>query len=203
MSSFKHESDFKTWAFRIAHNYLLNHLDRQKRQQLNFSMFAKDLAEGQKEGVVAGSIEKKLWVEEVKIGCSNGMLQCLDPASRMTYLLGEILEFNSTEGAFIQEISSETFRKRLSRARQKINEFTKVHCGLVNANNPCRCHKKIEDAIEKRCVDLKNLLFASRSLISTIAEVENAVQLIQSNPTYDLPEKVLSEIREIVGRRFV
>ena len=123
--------------------------------------------------------------------------------NRMTYLLGEILEFNSIEGAFIQEISPETFRKRLSRQDKKINEFTKVDCGLINANNPCRCHKKIEDAIEKRRVDLKNLLFASRSLISTIAEVENAVQLIQSNPIYDLPENVLSEIREIVGRRFV
>lgn len=147
---------------------------------------------------VANDAEKKLWVEEVKIGCSNGMLQCLDAESRITYILGEILEFNSTEGGYIQNIPAETFRKRLSRARTRINEFTQNHCGLVNIANNCRCFKKVDDAIHKKRMDKNNLLFASHDLISSIAVVENAAGLIKSNPEYAFDRQRLDEVKKIL-----
>ena len=202
LSSFKNESHFTTWTYRIATNYLLNLLDKQKRQQLHFEVFASDLAQGLNHNYLANDAEKKLLVEEVKIGCSTGMLQCLDAESRMTYVLGEILELDSNEGAYIQEITAEAFRKRLSRARTKINEFTKGHCGLVNPENPCRCHKKVDDAIAKNRVNPNHLLFASQQLISSIANVENAASLIQKNPEYDLPKDKLDEIKKIVETTF-
>ena len=198
LSSFNFESHFSTWTYRIATNYLLNLLDKQKRQQMNFDIFAKDLAEGHNHYYNANNAEKKLLVEEVKIGCSTGMLQCLDTESRITYVVGEILEFNSTEGAYIQDITPDTFRKRLSRAREKINEFTKQNCGLVNPQNNCRCHKKVDDAIIKNRINPNNLLFASKELITSIAEVETATGLIQSNPNYEYPKQRLNEIKKIL-----
>lgn len=198
LSNFNFESNFTTWTYRIATNYLLNLLDKEKRQQLNFEKFAKDLAEGLNHNYSVNNAEKKLLVEEVKIGCSTGMLQCLDSTSRITYVVGEILEFNSTDGAYIQEISPETFRKRLSRARTKINEFTKQNCGLVNPENDCRCHKKVDNAIATKRVNPNNLLFASKELITNIAEVETATGLIQTNPNFVLPLQRLNEIRKIL-----
>lgn len=198
LSSFNFESNFTTWTYRIATNYLLNILDKEKRQQLNFDIFAKDLAQGLNHNYNVNSAEKKLLVEEVKIGCSTGMLQCLDTESRITYVVGEILEFNSTDGAYIQDISPETFRKRLSRARTKINEFTKNNCGLVNPNNACRCHKKVDNAITTNKVNPTNLLFASKALITSIAEVETATGLIQTNPNFEYPEQRLNEIKKIL-----
>jgi RNA polymerase sigma factor (sigma-70 family) len=169
LSSFRFESNFTTWTYRIATNYLLNIVDKEKRQKLNFDIFAKDLAQGLNHNYNLNDAENKLLVEEVKIGCSTGMLQCLDTESRITYVIGEILEFNSTDGAYIQDISPETFRKRLSRARTKINEFTKQNCGLVNPENACRCHKKVNNAIATKRIDPNSLLFASKELISSIA----------------------------------
>jgi len=198
LSSFNYESNFTTWTYRIATNYLLNQLDKQNRQQLNFDIFAKDLVQGLNHNYNVNDVEKKLLVEEVKIGCSIGMLQCLDSESRITYVVGEILDFNSTDGAYIQDITSETFRKRLSRARTKINEFTKQNCGLVNPQNDCRCHKKVDNAIATKRVNPNNLLFASKDLISSIAEVESATGLIQTNPVFKYPEKRLNEIKKIV-----
>lgn len=198
LSSFKNESNFTTWTYRIATNYLLNLIDKQKRQQLNFEMFALDLSQGLNHNYLANDAEKKLLVEEVKIGCSTGMLQCLDAESRITYILGEILELDSIEGAYIQDISPEAFRKRLSRARTKINEFTKGHCGLVNPENPCRCHKKVDDASTKKRLNPNYLLFASKELITSIADVEDAAGLIQSNPEYNLPNFKLNEIKRIL-----
>lgn len=198
LSSFNFESNFTTWTYRIATNYLLNKLDKQKRQQLNFDIFAKDLAQGLNHSYSVNDAEKKLLVEEVKIGCSTGMLQCLDKESRISYVVGEILEFNSTEGAYIQDISAETFRKRLSRARIKIDEFTKQNCGLVNPQNACRCHKKVDNAIATKRVNPHSLLFASRDLITSIAEVESAAGLIQTNPDFEYPEQRLNEIKKIL-----
>jgi hypothetical protein len=43
---FKNESNFTTWTYPIATNYLLNLIDKQKRQQINFEMFAVDLSQG-------------------------------------------------------------------------------------------------------------------------------------------------------------
>jgi RNA polymerase sigma factor (sigma-70 family) len=202
LSSFNFESSFTTWTYRIATNYLLNLLDKQKRQQLNFEVFAKDLAEGLNHNYKIDNIEKQLWVEEVKIGCSTGMLQCLDAESRITYVLGEILEFNSIEGGYIQNISPETFRKRLSRAREKINTFTQQNCGLVNPKNACRCHKKVDDALNKKRIYPHNLLFASKELITSISEVETATALIQSNPEYQYPEERLNEIKKLLEVQF-
>lgn len=198
LSSFNFESNFTTWTYRIATNYLLNQLDKEKRQQLNFKIFAKDLAQGLNNNYNANTAEKNLLVEEVKIGCSTGMLQCLDTESRITYVVGEILEYNSTDGAYIQNITPETFRKRLSRAREKINEFTKQNCGLVNSKNVCRCHKKVDNAIATNRVNPQYLLFASKDFITSIAEVETATGLIQSNPNFEYPEQRLNEIKRIL-----
>ncbi len=195
LSSFNFESNFTTWTYRIATNYLINQLDKEKRQQINFEIFSKDLAEGLNNNYNANTAEKKILVEEVKIGCSTGMLQCLDSESRITYVVGEILEYNSTDGAYIQDITPETFRKRLSRARTKINEFTKRNCGLVNPNNACRCHKKVDDAITKNRINPNHLLFASIELITSITEVETATGLIQTNPNFEFPEQRLNEIK--------
>lgn len=198
LSSFHFESNFTTWTYRIATNYLLNILGKEKKQQLNFDIFAKDLAQGLNHSYNINNAEKKLFVEEVKIGCSTGMLQCLDTESRITYVVGEILEFNSIDGAYIQNISPETFRKRLSRARRKINEFTKQNCGLVNSGNTCRCHKKVENSIATKRLNPNNLLFASQELISSIAEVETAAGLIQTNPNFEYPQHRLNEIKKIL-----
>lgn len=126
------------------------------------------------------------------------MLQCLDAESRITYVVGEILEFNSTDGAFIQDITPETFRKRLSRARTKINEFTMQNCVLVNTGNACRCHKKVDHAIATYRLNPSNLLFASKELISSISEVETATGLIQTNPNFEFPKQRLNEIKKIL-----
>ncbi len=54
--------------------------------------------------------EPSLLVEKVKIGCTLGMLQCLDRPHRLAYVLGEILDMSGPEGAEALEITREVFR---------------------------------------------------------------------------------------------
>lgn len=73
-----------------------------------------------------------------------------------------------------------------------------LYCGIVNSANPCRCSKKVEDAIHKKRVNPNHLLFASHALISNIATVENAAGLIKSNPEYKFQEEKLNEIKRVL-----
>src|SRR5712692_4081176 len=150
LSSFRSNSRFLTWVYRIAANYLISaRRSRVEAQGLTFEQFATDLADGLSDAST-GSDEwpaaKAVLLDEVKIGCMHALLTCLDRPHRLAYVLGEILEFEGPEAARVLGISAAAFRKRLSRARDAIVGFTRTHCGLVDADNPCRCIRRLPRA---------------------------------------------------------
>jgi RNA polymerase sigma factor (sigma-70 family) len=117
LAQFDFRSKLKTWVYRIAVNYLLDVKKSPVEQvRLNFQRFGDDLVDGLSSGGPADS-ERSLLVEEVKIGCTLGMLQCLDRPHRLAYVLGEILDLSGPDSAEALEIPPELFRKRLQHAR--------------------------------------------------------------------------------------
>ena len=99
LALFDFRSRLRTWVYRVAANYLLDVKKSSiEKQSLTFDRFADDLAEGQSAAGPADE-ERALLVEEVKIGCTVAMLQCLDRPHRLAYVLGEVLDFSAPEGA--------------------------------------------------------------------------------------------------------
>lgn len=147
LSQFTFQSRLKTWAYRVAVNYIL---DTKKsaieRLHLGFDRFADDLAEGL-QPASAGDAEASVLIDEVKVGCSLAMLQCLDRPHRLAYVLGEILELSGPEAVEVLEISPALFRKRLQIARETIIQFTRSHCGLVSDAAPCRCNRRVSNVV--------------------------------------------------------
>lgn len=70
------------------------------------------------------------------------MLLCLDRKQRLIFTLGEIFGASDTIGSEVLEMTADNFRQCLVRARRDLYQFMHSQCGLVNANNPCRCPKK-------------------------------------------------------------
>ena len=165
LGSFRGQSRFRTWAYRVACNTLisLRKKGRMERVALSFDDFAEDLDRGLSEsrGGEIGDPERALLLEEVKIGCTLGMLLCLDREHRLAYIVGEILEMDHHEAAEALGIPPATFRKRLSRARQGIMNLMMSRCGLVNPANSCRCARRVETACALGRVNPDRLLFAS------------------------------------------
>jgi RNA polymerase sigma factor (sigma-70 family) len=198
LASFRGESSFSTWVYRIAANHLL--MWRQSRveaQTLSFEAFGEDLKDGLSDK--AARPDDVLLLQEIRVGCTLGMLLCLDRPHRLAYILGEILEIEGKEAAKILGVSGGNFRKRLERARAKIVEFTQDHCGLVNRDNECRCHKRVERAIGLNRVDPERLLFARDpegacrfpqvlSNIRQLQETQRAVALFRAHPEYAVPD---------------
>lgn len=205
LSDFKGESTFTTWVYRIATNYLLTHLSKSiKTQTMSFDVLSENLSNGilADNGFNQNLGEQNLLVQEIKIGCTNGMLQCLDNDSRATYILGDILNFNSIEGANIQNINPEAFRKRLSRAREQLFTFMQTNCGIAQPKNNCRCKKQIGHCVSTNKVNPKKLLFATNGedvrLLESINLADDTVKLFQTNPDYEMPEKEIKELKRIL-----
>src|SRR5438128_6150736 len=86
LSRFDFRSKLKTWVYRVAVNYILDvKKSPVERMHLSFEHFAEDLAEGLSSDGPA-SAERSLLTEEVKLGCTLGMLQCLDRPQRLVYV---------------------------------------------------------------------------------------------------------------------
>ena len=162
LSRFDFRSTLKTWVYRVAVNYILDVKKSPiERMHLNFQRFAGDLVEGlSSEG--PADAERSLLVEEVKIGCTLGLLQCLDRPHRLAYVLGEILDLSGPEAAEALGISAELFRKRLGHARRAIETFTRSHCGLASDSAACACHRRVPEAVRLGRVHTDALAFAER-----------------------------------------
>ncbi len=176
LSSFRGESAFRTWAYRVASNHVLNwRRGRAEVAVADFGSFGEkldelpdlDLAE-----MVVPEAERRLLAEETRIACLSGMLLCLDRAQRLTFVLGEIFEVSDVLGGEILEISRENFRQRLSRARHDLYAFMRGKCGLAAPENPCRCPRKTRGAIRAGIVDPKNLRFVA----SRVAVIERSAE---------------------------
>lgn len=164
LSSFKMESSFRTWAYRIVVNHVLN-MKKSRGESRHFSTFSEygksidktpdfELSEDTNLSFDAETI-----IEEVKISCLNGMLLCLNREQRVIFILGSIFGVSDLAGCEIMEISRENFRQKLSRARKELFNFMNDKCGLINKSNPCRCHKKTKALVDSGYVNPERLLF--------------------------------------------
>jgi RNA polymerase sigma factor (sigma-70 family) len=174
LAQFDHRSRLKTWVYRVAVNYLLDvKKSPVERMHLSFQAFGDDLVEGLSSDGPADA-EHSALVEEVKIGCTLGMLQCLDRAHRLAYVLGEILELSGPDCAEALGISPELFRKRLQHARTAIEAFTRAHCGLASDTAACGCHRRVPAALRLGRVHLHALDFAPQP--SSYKEIRGLVR---------------------------
>ncbi len=168
LSSYRRESAFRTWAYRIAVNHLLS--CRRSRAECaikSFECYGRSLdatPDDEWPDESGASPDSSLLTEEVKIGCMTGMLLCLDREQRLVFVLGEIFEATDALGAELLDISRENFRQKLSRARSQLYGFMKGKCGLANPANPCRCARKTQGFIRAGIVDPERLQFTGPHL---------------------------------------
>lgn len=202
LSAFNGNSSLKTWSYRIATNHLIN-IKKSMAEKNTFSLdeFSTYIKSGLDQ-TEYNQPDKDLLALEVKLSCSTGLLLCLTREQRITYLLGEVFEVDSNEGAFITETTAENFRKRLSLAREKIRNFMQGHCGLINAENPCRCNKRINSGLEIKRINPEQLNFADKfsqsEVVYQVEELISVATLYKTQPIYDTPERLISEIKQLI-----
>ncbi|WP_378183792.1 RNA polymerase sigma factor [Aquimarina sp. SS2-1] len=207
LSTYQYKSQFTTWVYRVATNYLLTEKGKKAKEFVMPFEDYEDLIDLGQSDVVRYSKNEgvlSLLEEEVKVSCTQGLLLCLGEEDRIVYILSEILDFNGKEGSEIMEITAENFRKKLSRSRRKIRNFLNKKCGLVNSKNPCRCNRKIDFLIDQQIINPKDLRFAhfsnrSIDLVRQISDLEKSIAIYRSTPDVPAPDIVMKTIRQILN----
>jgi RNA polymerase sigma factor (sigma-70 family) len=212
LGTFRGESTFSTWVHRIATNHLLNvRKSRVERDAMTFERFGEQLADGLDEIAApeAAGPDQALLEEEVKIGCTHGMLLCLDRDDRIAYVLGDVFGMRSEDAAEVLGVTPAAFRKRLSRARERLREFMRGHCGLISADAACRCQRRVRRAVEIGRVAPERLLFAgqvvaprpSLPVIEQVGEMEelhDIAEVFRSHPRYVSRVQLVDDVRAIL-----
>lgn len=214
LSTFRGESLFRTWLYRLVINHLLNMKRASTEAELiTFEDYGRGLdnipaADLPDPNVVSADV--RLLVHEARIGCTSGMLLCLDREQRIVYVLGGIFGVSDRVGAELLNISRDSFRQKLARARRDLHNFMEDKCGLVKASNPCRCAKKTQGFIKAGYLDPQKLLFARERIVRVreVAEKRSGdldaldaayAEIYRDHPFQDSPD-FFASLRALIER---
>ncbi len=180
LSSFRGDSLFTTWVFSIAVNHLKNYKKHMfAHYPLSFEYYGDDIENGKIQDVpdLTQNVEKNILAEELKMSCTNVMLQCLDTESRCIFILGTMFKVDSRIAGDILEMTPEAYRQRLSRIRRKMAGFLEQYCGEYGSGR-CKCKDRVNYAIQSHRINPFQLdyMTATDIPIETMLDVKSAME---------------------------
>ena len=210
LSSFRGDSSFTTWVFRIAVNHLKNCKKHMfARYPLRFEYYGDDIENGKIQDVpdLTQNVERDILAEELKMSCTNVMLQCLDKESRCIFILGTMFKIDSRVAGDILEMTPEAYRQRLSRIRKKMADFLGQYCG-EDGSGRCKCKDRMNYAIQNHRINPLRLdyMTATEIPMETICAVKDAMEEIDDLSQdfsfckpYQSPERMKHLIMELLN----
>ncbi|MFY8022134.1 MAG: RNA polymerase sigma factor [Bacteroidia bacterium] len=202
LKTFKGESQFRTWLYRIAFNHFLNTPKRKIELLLESepSHYAGFSSENEQDAINEEEIE------EVRILCSTAMLMCLNREQRLLYIIGEIFGADHHLGADLFNLTPANYRVRLHRTKSDLFNFVSGKCGIINPENPCRCPKKTRFLVDKGIVDKTNFKFNAdytkqiNEIVTTQKnEISDTIQLELKGLFMQSPFQVKKELDNLVN----
>lgn len=197
LASFRGDSQFSTWAFRIASNVLLTARTKVRETP---TVSLEGLAEKLDLGLRLAEANvrplepaDKLAAERIALACTQGMLMCLEREQRLAYVLDIAFGLDSDTAAAVLEIAPAAYRKRLSRARQKLDEFMQQHCGLVNPQAACSCERQAL-AMPPGAADSR----PAQSELLALTRLADAAAVFRAHPDYQVPQRVIETVRAVL-----
>jgi RNA polymerase sigma factor (sigma-70 family) len=170
LPSFRGESKFSTWLYRIAVNHILN-VKKAKWAASDAVCSFEQAAAGLQRvpdldppDPTTVPVPFEILVEEVKVTCIMGTLLCLDGRQRLVFILGVVFGVSDEVGAQIVGVTPVNFRQILARARRDLYEYLRGNCSLIEPGSSCQCARKTRAYVQGGFVDPQSLRFTSGHL---------------------------------------
>lgn len=123
-------------------------------------IIAQSLSQAEEEVIVADELKN------LQNGCFMAMVRKLTLKQRIAFSLVDMFGMNADYVAELLEVSPNTLKGLLFRARMNLDSFFADHCNLIDAKNPCNCtawinfresHEKNKSLMKKTisCLDYK------------------------------------------------
>jgi len=218
LSSFRSDSAFATWVFRVAKNHLLTASTKTRESpEVSLEGLYKSLEMGMEfneaQMLPFGGRnlqpDEKLEAKQIALGCTQKMLMSLDRDMRLSYILDTVFGLSSEEAAAVLEVTSDTYRQRLSRARSKLDSFVSSSCGLASESARCQCDKQIPAIrhVRTKGSSASNTVFALHHVeieevernFNALVRLGNASEIIKAHPNYQTPDAMRTAIRSVLG----
>jgi RNA polymerase sigma factor (sigma-70 family) len=205
LGTWRGEAGLLTWAYRIGVNHLLNLARRTplERAQVSLDAFAGELRDGLATADYRGP-EAELLTHEMRLSCSQAMLQCLAREERVAFVLSEVFDLTSADAAWIAGVTPAAYRKRLERAKRRLGNFLDSTCGLANPTAFCRCARRIDKAVAVGRLDPARVVLATHPVTpggrtAAVAEqqmvrLHDAAAVLRSHPDYAAPQARMAAI---------
>jgi RNA polymerase sigma factor (sigma-70 family) len=200
---------FRTWLYRMVANHVINMRTRGYEAAISrvedYYSFIAQVPDEDPDS----SPDTQLVISDLSIGCVMGVFLCLEREQRLAFILAVGFNVSDAEGSEILGMSEAGFRKLLSRARNKLRQYTDGNCGLFNENAPCRCHKKVTGFMRAGAYGPQRLTFVQPGAptlatlmgdrIGRFSDVyAEYARLIRDQPFYRAPE-VIAWLRDLVA----
>ncbi len=191
-------ADMEPWLLRIAH-HVLEAQHSEEAPRFDWDQLDDVLrSEATRTDVVHSqqSPEREYMLWELKQGCMTAVVNCLSAGERVAFVLAAVIGLPEETAARTLGIKTSAFKVRLSRARQKVQDYLAPRCEHVNPRNPCHCPSRLGVAIAKGFIAppssaVVRLRKAGESFAAQGATRD--VELLFKNlPDPDLPEDLVA-----------
>ncbi|EFK10698.1 conserved domain protein [delta proteobacterium NaphS2] len=110
------------------------------------------------------------------------------------------------------DITPEAFRKRLSRGRKSMQDFMLKHCGLINRNNSCRCHKIAAKKLKSGLTSPSKRSFVKKATaekgraetlayLKELSEIDRMLSMFRRYPEYQSPDAFTNIVKDLIDPR--
>lgn len=211
LDSYRRDGAFESWVLKIASNHLLSFRRKKGVVPLSFDKMAAfivpDWPKPWRE--LEAAPLQELIVEEFRIACLQMVLLGLDRRHRLAYILGVIINVSGKQGAEILEVKPATFRKRLQRSKERIQNFLLTNCALIKPGNPCLCERQADYALAIGHTDKNAFPFvnhpcyvrhslAAINNLSELDELQRISTLMKNNPKIMAPHVFVDNLRGLI-----
>ena len=143
LQQFKGEAKLSTWLYRILVNEGSNNYKRIRKLPVVAITQELGMTEAEFFSQLESSneqIDDKLVVDEMREKCLTAFMLCLPKQQRAVFALRTFLDLKLSEIAEVVQITENSAKVTLYRARKNIQELHYDRCSLIDPSKPCKCY---------------------------------------------------------------
>lgn len=151
--SFRGDSSFSTWIYRVCVNVATDRIRRRRR--LPIEVFTEDMGLSEDDIIDRNPGEDPLSLalaEDIRTRCLFCFSECLPRRQRQVLCLNLVMGLSQREIAEVLGIAANAVKASLFRARRRIDGYLNDRCEFIRQGNPCSCRQWVRFGLERGIV---------------------------------------------------